>query len=333
MILLAFGTVPEYIKLKPLIYMFDSNNVPHKTLFTGQHSDLLKNNKTDYRINIIDGENRLDCIIKSIMDTSIFDDKEISYVVVQGDTTSALAVALSAFHHDVKVIHLEAGLRTYDKSNPFPEEINRRIISQLATIHLCPTNLSANNLYNEHVDIKDVFVVGNTVIDNLLPYKDKCEYTNKILVTLHRRENHHWMDKWFIEIDKLAVQYPEYEFIVPIHPNPNVIKHKELLKHTTIIDRLPYDEMLDLLVKTKLVITDSGGLQEECSFLNKKCLTCRKITERPEAVGQSSFIVKSPTALKEMFDKHVNNYEISYDCPFGDGHSAEKIFEILKKLN
>jgi UDP-N-acetylglucosamine 2-epimerase (non-hydrolysing) len=211
--------------------------------------------------------------------------------MVQGDTTTAMAVALSAFHHGIKVIHLEAGLRTYNKQNPYPEETNRRIISQIADIHLCPTNQALKNLTDE-MTVGDMYVVGNTVIDNLLQYKDKCKYTNKILVTLHRRENHYLMKEWFIELEKLATMYPEYSFILPMHPNPSVQKWKYLLNNVVVIDPLPYEQMLELLIQARLVITDSGGLQEEACFFNKKCLTCRVVTERPEAIGLSTFMVQ-----------------------------------------
>lgn len=332
MILLCYGTRPEWIKIKPLIEEFKKNNFDYQILFTGQQVNLAQF-ECDWRFDIKDGVNRLDSIVKSLMDnlSVISHYEKITYVLVQGDTTSALALALSAFHNGIKVIHLEAGLRTYDRENPYPEEINRRIISQIADIHLCPTKLAQKNLINEKI-FGESYVVGNTVIDNLLPYKDKCKYTNKILVTLHRRENHHWMDKWFIELDLLAKEYPEFTFILPMHPNPNVQKHKHLLKYVNVIDPLSYEEILELLIKTRLVITDSGGLQEECSFFNKKCLTCRIVTERPEAVGQSSFMVKSPEELSEIFTKHINDYEINYECPFGDGHSAEKIMWILKNM-
>lgn len=344
MILLCYGTRPEWIKIKPLIDEFKINDIEYKILFTGQQVDIAKFER-DWTVEIENGMNRLDSIVKSIMDNSLSEfikyvevlygsgtcKTKLTHILVQGDTTSALALALSAFHHGLKVIHLEAGLRTYDRENPYPEEINRRIISQIADIHLCPTDKAEENLHHEGLSGK-FFVVGNTVIDNLLPYKEKCEYTNKILVTLHRRENHHWMNEWFMSIDYLAKTYPQYEFILPIHPNPNVQKHRDILKHVRVIDPLPYEEMLELLVKTRLVITDSGGLQEECSFFNKKCLVCRKVTERPEAMGQSSFIIDSPIDLIEKFVWHHDDYKIDYECPFGDGNSAKKITWILKEI-
>ena len=334
MILLAYGTRPEYIKLKSLIHEFDANNYPYKTLFTGQHKDLVKEFKPDYEAQIIDGENRLDSILTSIpyaLHNVLKLYPQITHVLVQGDTTSVLAVALSAFNHGIKVIHLEAGLRTYDNANPYPEEQNRRLVSQITDIHLCPTELSVENLENELIN-GHKFVVGNTVLDNLLPYKEKCEYNNKVLVTMHRRENHHWMVEWFKEIDSLAEQHPELEFIIPIHPNPNVKKHKDLLKHVNIVDPMSHEELLELLVKTKMVITDSGGIQEECSFFNKKCLTCRKVTERPEAQFQSTWMIEKPEDLPIAFNNHLKHYEINYDCPFGDGHSAEKIIKILMNV-
>lgn len=330
-ILLCYGTRPEWIKIKPLIEEFKKNNFEYKILFTGQQEHIGEF-EYDFKFGIENGFNRLDSIVKSTMDRlDDFNEYNITHVLVQGDTTSALALTLSAFHHGIKVIHLEAGLRTYDRENPYPEEINRRIISQIADIHLCPTKQAQMNLINEKI-YGESYVVGNTVIDNLLQYKNECAYTDKILITMHRRENHHWMDKWFVKLDELALQYPEFTFILPIHPNPNVQKHRGLLKNVKVIDPLSYEEMLELLTKTKLVITDSGGLQEECSFFNKKCLVCRKVSERPEAIGQSSFMVESPEELNEVFIKHINDYEINYECPFGDGHTAEKIVWILKNM-
>ena len=332
-LLIICGTRPENLKTKSLINIFNKNKFDYKTLFTGQQKDLLIRQHFDYVFKIKDGLSRLDSIVQSIMNKlpKYIQNNKITHVLVQGDTTSALAVALSAFHNNIKVIHLEAGLRTYDKENPYPEELNRQIISKIADIHLCPTENNKNNLLNEGIK-KNIFVVGNTGIDNLLLYKDKCEYTNKILITLHRRENHNLMDKWFIEINKLAKNYPQHEFILPIHPNPSVQKHKNLLNYVNVINPLPYEEMLDLLVKTRLVITDSGGIQEECSYFNKKCLVCRVVTERPEAIGKSTFIVNNPNMLSIIFKLHIDDYIINYNCPFGDGYSAERIYEILKNI-
>lgn len=339
MILLVYGTRPEWIKIKPLIDEMEKQNLPFKTLFTGQHKDLVKN-KATYNLNEIqtnnkvsgfDSENRLDNIINEC--TSLPDEcfKDITYVLVQGDTTSALGVALAAFNRKIKVIHLEAGLRTYDYENPYPEEMNRQMISRISAIHLCPTENNSTNLKNELVNGL-IYTVGNTALDNIINFKEKCEYTNTVLITLHRRENHDKIDKWFEVINQLAIENPDLEFILPIHPNPNVQKYKNLLTNVNVCEPLPHDELLNLLVKTKLVITDSGGLQEECSFLNKKCLVCREITERPESVGLSSFMVHSPESLKTIFYDHIKDFKLDIESPYGDGYASIKICNIFKNL-
>jgi UDP-N-acetylglucosamine 2-epimerase len=257
--------------------------------------------------------------------------KNVTYILVQGDTTSVTGLALSALHRQIPVIHLEAGLRTYDTENPYPEENNRRIVSTIAKIHLCPTELNRQNLESEHT-LGDIYVVGNTVLDNLIHYKDKCEYTNKVLVTLHRRENHEQIDVWFNKINNLAKENPELEFILPIHPNPNVLKHRDILSDVTVIDPLTHSDLLELLVKTKMVITDSGGLQEECSFFNKKCLVCRKVTERPESIGSSSYLINEPIDLKPIFDTQIKTYQINVKSPYGDGYASKKIINIFKEI-
>lgn len=331
MILIVYGTRPEYLKVKPIINELEKRKISYGILFTGQHTDLLQHTDPNHILKIKEQSNRLNSIITSCLtqiNESIFDKYE--YVLVQGDTTSVLAVALTAFNHNKKVIHLEAGLRTYDKNNPYPEETNRRIVSLLSDIHLCPTNQSKQNLINEKIE-GEIYVVGNTVLDNLIPYKDNCEYTNTVLITLHRRENHHWMKDWFIAINNIAKNHTDLNFVFPIHPNPNVQKYKNIInaKNIKVIEPLNHNDLLNILIKTKIVITDSGGIQEECSFFNKKCLVCRKITERPEVVNHSSFIVSTPYDLEYIFNEHINNYHINIACPYGDGYSSKKIIDIL----
>ena len=331
MILLTYGTRPEYIKIKPLIKELKNCDVPFKILFTGQHKDIA-NGEYDFKLEMSDlSSNRLDSVMGNLMALSDDIFEGITHVLVQGDTTSVVGLSMASLHRKIKVIHLEAGLRTYDTENPFPEENNRRIVSTIATIHLCPTELNRNNLENEHV-LGDIYVVGNTVLDNLVDYKNKCEYTNKVLVTLHRRENHEQIIEWFTQINQLAKENPELEFILPIHPNPNVQKHKDILTNVKVVEPLTHSDLLDLLVKAKLVITDSGGLQEECSFFNKKCLVCRKITERPESIGLSSYLINEPSDLKTIFDNQIKEYVIDIESPYGDGNSSKKIIEIFKKI-
>lgn len=149
---------------------------------------------------------------------------------------------------------------------------------------------------------------------------------------MHRRENHQQMGDWFNAIANLAAKNEHIRFIIPLHPNPNVQKHRDMLRDKIeIIDPLSHDELMKLLVKCKLVITDSGGIQEECSFFKKKALVCRKVTERPESVGLTSFMVESPKDIKRMFDEHINDYKVDTKCPYGDGQASKRIVDIFEK--
>ena len=325
MILLCFGTRPEWLKIKPLVKILDKNQ--YKLLFTGQHKDLLKHIKPDYEITIKQGSNRLDSVISSCM--LQFPEGDFDSVLVQGDTASAFACALAAYNRKLKIYYMEAGLRSYNLDHPYPEEAYRQMIARISDVNFCPTKNSQLNLINEKVS-GSTFSVGNTVLDNLIEYKDKCEYTDKVLVTLHRRENHHIMDKWFDEVNQLAKDFGGLNFILPIHPNPNVQKHKHLLTHVNIVDPMSHDELLNVLCKSKLVISDSGGLQEEGSFFNKKVIVCREVTERPEAIKTGHLhICKSPKDLPNLFHNVVKNYYINNICPYGDGYASQKIKELL----
>lgn len=331
MILLTYGTRPEWIKIKPLIDKMVEFDIPFKTLFTGQHSNIAPEN-ANYNLRMTEMSfNRLNSVLKNCLSVpeECFDGVE--YVLVQGDTTSALGLALNAFNRKIKIIHLEAGLRTYDSENPYPEEMNRQMISRISDINLCPTEKNLINLLLEGIPTYKNYVVGNTGLDNLLSYKDKVTYDNIILVTLHRRENHDKIVEWFTQLNKLAGENQDIKFILPIHPNPNVQKYKYLLTNIEVVDPLSHSELLNILIKCKLIITDSGGLQEECSFLNKKCLVCRETTERGESIGYTTFMVESPDMLNNVFYEHVNNYKIDIESPYGDGQSSIKICKILKK--
>ena len=323
-ILLCFGTRPEWLKIKPLIKEIDN----YKLLFTGQHPDLLKDVKVDYRITIGKSDNRLDQLISDCL--TQFPDGDFDSVLVQGDTASAFACAIAAFNRQKKIYYLESGLRSYDLNHPYPEEAYRQMIARISDVNLCPTDLSRDNLISEKVN-GICHVVGNTVLDNLLPYKEKCEYTNKVLITLHRRENHHWINDWFITLNEIAKNNPELEFILPIHPNPNVQKHRDILTHVNVIEPLSHTELLELLVKVKFVISDSGGLQEEGSFFNKKVIVCRKTTERPEGLDTGHLhMCERPFDLPLMFNRVNKDYIIDKECPYGDGKSSQKIKNIIK---
>ena len=330
MLLISFGTRPEWIKIKPVVDAIEGK-IPFKILFTGQHTSLVEEYLKDtFVVNEIgSGDNRLDSIVCSLLNKDkLFEG--VSHVMVHGDTTSAFAVGLAAFHRNIPVIHLEAGLRTFDRQNPYPEEFNRTAISSLASIHLCPTQSAAENVISMVGADSQIFVTGNTVLDNLIGLSPEIE--NKVLVTMHRRENHKRIKEWFRIINDLAIENPELEFVLPLHPNPNVSKYRFQLKNVTVVDPLSYDDCLDFIRTCKVIITDSGGIQEESSFLKKKCIVCRKTSERAEGVGTFAFMCPHPNMLKPAFDGIIESGEVivNEDCPYGDGKASERIVKVLK---
>jgi UDP-N-acetylglucosamine 2-epimerase (non-hydrolysing) len=324
-LLICFGTRPEYIKVKSLIDNLD--NI--KTCFTGQHVDLLKNINVDYRLTMDKmSDNRLNNIFCNILSfNNIFED--IDYVLVQGDTSTALSIAISAFNNNKKIIHLEAGLRSKNFKDPYPEEMNRQLISRIADINLCPTEFNKNSLLKENV-FGTLHVTGNTGLDNI--NKDNVVYGNFILITLHRRDNHHNINEWFSEIERLANENRDLQFVIPIHPNPDVQKHKHIFKTVQVINPMDHSSLIDFIKKCKFVISDSGGLQEECSFLNKKIIVCRKTTERPETIGTHSVMCFNPENLRDIFYNVKNDFDINEICPYGDGNAWRKVKSILQKL-
>lgn len=325
--LICFGTRPEWLKIRPILNLLDRTE--YKLLFTGQHTDLLRDVEVDYKINISGFSNRLDQIIADCLIN--FPGTPETSILVQGDTASAFACAVAGFNRGMKIFYLEAGLRSYDFNNPYPEEAYRQMISRIANINFAPTEVAAEALLEERV-LGKVYITGNTVLDNLVPYLNECEYTNKVLVTLHRRENHSEMREWFGALNRIARENPNLEFILPIHPNPNVQKHRDFLDRVKVIDPLSHSELISLLTKCKLVITDSGGLQEEASFFNKKVIVCRKTTERPEAISTGHLhICQSPDLLKDKFDSLIEKYYINTECPYGNGFSSEIVVELIRK--
>jgi len=327
MILICYGTRPEFIKIQPLINAL-KGNVPYKLLFTGQHTDIA-NFQYDYKLNVRLLQNRLDSIFSSCLDLdeSIF--SGIESVMVMGDTASAAAMAIAAFNRGLKILHLEAGLRTYDMNNPYPEEGYRQLISRLADVHFCPTKENKLNLEKEKAG-GSKHVVGNTVLDNLSALK--TSHSDEVIVTMHRRENHPLIADWFKELSKLALENSNLRFTIPLHPNPNVSKHKDYLIGLNIIEPLPYEEMKVKISNCRFIISDSGGLQEEASFLKKKIIVCRKTTERPESLGETSFLCSSPQKLQKIFNRINSDFTVKYihNCPFGDGNASSKIANILR---
>ena len=320
--LICFGTRPEYIKVKSLI-----ENIPGvKTCMTGQHTDLLKHVTVDVSLTIPETTpNRLNNVCIGILQSSnIFED--VDGVIVQGDTTSALAVALSAVHHGKRVIHLEAGLRTHDTSDPFPEELNRQLISRIADIHLCPTELNRENLRREGIT-RNVHVVGNTGLDAI--DRSGSSYGSTVFVTLHRRKNVESMEEWFRALDSAAAVRPSLDFVIAMHPNPQIRKHASILKHVRIVEPLTHAETIEIVKACRFVISDSGGLQEETSFLTKRIVICRESTERPEILGTSGILCPGPSDLERCIEIVSANPRIDAPCPYGDGAAFRKVISVL----
>ena len=333
-LLIAYGTRPEYIKIKPLLPELDKANINYTVLYTGQHADIAPTDIANTRfIKIIDDPEkcRLDSIVTSIL-SSPFIYKGITHVMVQGDTTSAFAVALGAFHRGIPVIHLEAGLRTYMKT-PYPEEFNRTAVSKMASIHLAPTKLNKNNLLKEGIPEEEIFITGNTVLDNLVGIA--TEYGNTIIVTMHRRENFSELKEYFETINSLATTHTSLDFLIPVHPNPRVqeLKYIFTASNIKVVKPIPYHEFVVDLARCKFIISDSGGLQEEASFLGKRIIVCRESTERPEALEKHGFLCKRPQDLPLHFTGLMNNYRVEAESPFGDGQSSKRIAEIIRKLD
>jgi UDP-N-acetylglucosamine 2-epimerase (non-hydrolysing) len=319
--LVAYGTRPEWIKLQSLINILKENHHDVRVLFTGQQKDIGEF-EYDIALEIPDKtDNRLNNIITSILNSNVFDG--ITHTIVQGDTASAFAVALASFNRGIPVSHIEAGLRTHDNENPYPEESYRQMISAITTYHYAPTKTDFDNLVRERRS--NITITGNTVIDTLPKLSTREE--DFILVTMHRRENHEKMKEWFQEIEKLANNYP-YEFVLPLHPNPKVRNASSVLKKVNVVKPMEHSELLHALAKSKMIITDSGGIQEEASFYGKKVLVCRKATERP---SPNQILIREPEDLFSSFDKMLNTDINNTVCPFGMGDSSERIYSIMKE--
>ena len=310
--------------------------IPFKTVFTGQHKELYDDVKDlvpepDFHLAIMKESQTLTDILSSISLRfgEILRSENPDLLIVQGDTSTVAVSALIAFYEKVPVGHVEAGLRTYDLTSPFPEEGNRQMVSRIASYNWAPTELAAKQLKKENVG--NITITGNTVIDACKNFNYPISYENKVLITLHRRENFGGpMEKIFSEIDLLAKEYSHLEFIFPMHPNPNVQKLRPILKNVNIIDPLGYSEMMQLLSKVKFVISDSGGVQEECAAFGKKVLVCRNTTERPEGLD-AGFAKLVHTNIVEHFNWANKSPKWSGANPYGDGKASQKIIETILK--
>ena len=329
-IAIFYGTRPEFLKIKPILNFLDKSS--YKLFYVKQHKDILENTNFDKIIDVKNhNRNRLNLIINSILKNSeIFIDYK--YVLVQGDTQTAMSVALASFFNKQKIIHLEAGLRSNNLYSPFPEEANRKIISSLANFHFCPTGLSKQNLIRENIK-KNIFITGNTSLDNLLIYKKKINYENQVVITLHRRENYELYDLWLDNLNRISKDYPFIKFFFILHPNPVYKKKIKNFRNIFFLEHMNHSQLMNYICKAKLIITDSGGLQEEGSFLEKKVIVCRKETERPEGINTNHlYLCPSPRKLRSIFSSLIFNYKIKKKSPYGDGRSGMKISKLLLKI-
>lgn len=372
-ILLVFGTRPEAIKMAPLVKALqkDTEHFETRVCVTAQHRQMLDQVlevfgiTPEYDLNIMaPNQDLYDITAKVLLGLrEVLKDFRPDTVLVHGDTTTSMAASLAAFYMQIPVGHVEAGLRTYNMLSPWPEEMNRQVTDRICTYYFAPTEQSRANLLQENIDAKKIFITGNTVIDALLMAVDIISTTagvkekmakelqekgytvgdrEYILVTGHRREN---FGDGFLHICKaikeLAALHPEMDIVYPVHLNPNVQKPVyELLSglsNVYLISPLDYLPFIYAMQHSTLLLTDSGGVQEEAPSLGKPVLVMRDTTERPEAVGAGTVklvgtnaeaIVSNVTAL--LLDKEMYKRMSETHNPYGDGQACERIIAALR---
>ena len=364
-IMTVYGTRPEAIKVAPVVSALqDDDRFESVVVSTGQHREMLEQvNKRfgivpDYDMALMKpGQSLNELVSRALVGLDeIVVQEQPDAIISQGDTSTAMAAALAGFHRGVKIVHLEAGLRTGNILSPYPEEANRKIIGQVASLHLATTAESKENLRRENFRTKDIVVAGNTVIDALLaasewdvnfedPHLEALRGGNKrvILVTTHRRENFDAMTEIGGAVQDLAKKYPDHTFALPLHLNPKVreavLPEVKDLPNVIITDPLPYDQFTALLSMAHIVLTDSGGVQEEAPSLGKPVLVMRENTERPEAVVAGT--VKLVGTDRERIVAEASNlldHEAAYAAmanavnPYGDGKAAARAVAAIAAL-
>jgi UDP-N-acetylglucosamine 2-epimerase (non-hydrolysing) len=346
--LVVYGTRPEAIKLAPVAKALAAAHHQVVVVNTGQHDSLMPSImtlfgvRTDVELNVLRPNQSLTVLTARLLTQldSMFGRLEPECVFVQGDTASALAGAMAAFYGGIPVAHVEAGLRTYRLYSPFPEETSRRIISTVATWNFCPSEEAAANLRVERVPGR-IFVTGNPVVDALLTIVDKVRQPRpprplRIIATVHRRENIPHFDRIFVAFRRIAQQH-DVEVIFPVHPNPavkNAVRHWLADSAVRLIEPLDYLPWISLLSTAHLVITDSGGLQEEAPILGLPLLIVREATERPEVVsGGYGYLVGTDTETIVTYVNKVLRGELTFKqgSPYGDGRAAERIAGVLER--
>ncbi|WP_281951146.1 non-hydrolyzing UDP-N-acetylglucosamine 2-epimerase [Nitrosophilus kaiyonis] len=370
-ILVTFGTRPEAIKLAPIIKELNKNDeFIVKVCITAQHREMLDNVlkifniKADYDLDIMKQDQDLYDITSNILIKmkDILNEFEPDLVIVHGDTTTTFAVTLAGFYKKIDVAHVEAGLRTYNIYSPWPEEANRRLTSILTKYHFAPTKKAKENLINEGIKKENIIVTGNSVVDALLMILNKIEKDKNfkkriesnlfiqipkdvlkskfILVTGHRRENFgRGFQNICNAIKEIALKNKNINILYPVHLNPNVQnpvnKILKDIKNVYLLKPLDYPEFVYLMSKSFMILTDSGGIQEEAPSLKKPVLLMRETTERPEAL-ETGFVKLVGTKKEDIVreaEKIIKNRKIFYmaNNPYGDGKASLRIVNFLKK--
>ena len=350
-IMLAFGTRPDAVKMCPLVLELKRREgFEVKVCLTGQHREMLDSVMDTFGV-------RADCDLSVMREgqslaemtsrilggmTEILRRERPDILLVHGDTSSAFSAALAAFYLGIPVGHVEAGLRTYDMTSPFPEEFNRRAVSLLSTVDFAPTEAARDRLIAEGKSPERVFVTGNTVIDALkyTAIDEACD-GKTVLLTAHRRENlGEAMDNIFSAVRRIAEKYPDLKIVYPMHPNPAVRKAAEKIlggaENVELREPLGLREFHSLLARAVAVMTDSGGVQEEAAALGKPCLVLRDTTERRES--ESLILVGTrEDEIVSAFERLIDDKEY-YDSiknapnPYGDGKASERIADILERI-
>ncbi|MDS1030340.1 UDP-N-acetylglucosamine 2-epimerase (non-hydrolyzing) [Bacillota bacterium LX-D] len=366
-VLCVFGTRPEAIKMAPLVKELAKypNEIISKVAVTAQHREMLDQVldlfaiKPDYDLDIMHNQQTLTQITTRALEglDKVYEEEKPNLVLVHGDTTTTCVASLGAFYRQIAIGHVEAGLRTGNKYSPFPEEMNRKITGAIADFHFAPTTTAKENLLRENIAPEAITVTGNTVIDALLatvqesfplaqvPGLDKVDFTKRvILVTAHRRENlGEPMRQIFNGLREIALEFPETEIVFPVHKNPKVrsVVHEVLgnLPQVHLIEPLDYQPFVNLMARADLVLTDSGGLQEEAPALGKPVLVLRDTTERPEAVeagtvslvgtGFDGVYAETKRLLTDplYYEKMANAVN-----PYGDGKAAQRIVQSIRYI-
>ena len=362
-----FGTRPEIIKLAPVILELNKYPDDYKVIIVNTEQQKELSNQTLYYFGL-KADYNLDCMrenqslasVQSRILTSleeVYKSNTIDATIVQGDTMTVLCGALTSFYHKIPVLHVEAGLRSYDNFEPFPEEAIRQMASRITDIHFAPTQVNKNALLKENISEDKIYVVGNTVIDALSCLSDEVVEKSKkffddknikiddklVLITAHRRENHgERLDRIINAISYLVEKYNNHTFVIPVHPNPNVrgkiYERLEKYDNVHLLEPLDYPYLVYLMKNAKLILTDSGGIQEEAPTFACPTLVMRYETERTEGIeaGVSKLVGADFDKIifesEQVLSKNKSETRLRVQNPYGDGFASQRIEKIIRKM-